>query len=277
MDKSSERLLQKLGLTEAESAVYIRLLREDLVTAGKLAKVTAYSRPKVYEILEKFVHLGLVESYPARPIRFRALNPELAISSYLKSKREELDRVEEELKYALKKHFSEKLPKEGGIFVARGLRKSTLKYCELVRSAQKQIYTFLGWVSKREIKDLIDAFSSLHDIDINVAYFKNAELKEQIGEEDLERLSEVTGNFYYVRHLLIKNPPAKFLTIDDHSLHITVGDYLDDGILKDVVSVHYYNIPVICNIVGKAFPQYFKLFTRLRILERDQNEHNRDL
>jgi sugar-specific transcriptional regulator TrmB len=260
-------MLQGLGLTEAEAAVYIQLLKEGVVTAGKLAKVSAYSRPKVYEILEKLVRLGLAESYPARPIRFRALNPELAIPSYLKAKREELDRAEEELKNALRKHFSEKLPKEGGIFVNRGLRKSALKYCELVRSAEKQIYTFLGWVSKREIDDLVDAFSSLNEINVNLAYFKNREFKEQIGEEDAERLSQAAGNFYFVRRLPIKNPPVKFLAVDDHSLHITVGDYLDDGVLKDVVSVHYYNIPVIRNIVSKAFPRYFKLFTKLRIFE----------
>ncbi len=127
MEKPPREMLQHLSLTEAEATVYIQLLKEGVVTAGKLAKLSAYSRPKIYEILEKLVFLGLAESYPARPIRFRALNPELAIPSYLKSKREELDRAEEELKSALKEHFSEKMPKEGGIFVNHGLRKSTLK------------------------------------------------------------------------------------------------------------------------------------------------------
>lgn len=265
MEEPSEEILQGLGLTEAEAAVYIQLLKEDILTAGKLAKVSAYSRSKVYEILEKLVHLGLAESYPVRPIRFRALNPELAIPSYLKTKREELDRAEEELKKALKKHYAEKLPKEGGIFVNRGLRKSTLKYCELVRSAEKQIYTFLGWVSKREIDDLVDAFSSLNGINANLAYFKNREFKEQILEEDVERLSQEVQNFYFAKRLPIKNPPVKFLVVDDHSLHITFGDYLDDGMLKDVVSVHYYNIPAIRNIASKALPRYFKIFTKLRI------------
>jgi sugar-specific transcriptional regulator TrmB len=265
MEEPSERILQGLGLTEAEAAVYIQLLKEGIVTAGKLAKVSAYSRPKVYEILEKLVFLGLAESYPARPIKFRALNPELAIPSYLKAKREELDRVEEELKSALKEHFSEKLPRESGIFVNHGLRKSTLKYCELVRSAEKQIYTFLGWVSAKEIDDLVEAFSSLNGINANLAYFKNMEFKEQISEEDVDRLSQAVQNFYFAQRLPIKNPPVKFLVVDDHSLHITFGDYLDDGTLKDVVSVHYYNLPVIRNIARKALPRYFKIFTKLRI------------
>lgn len=270
MKEPSEKILQRLGLTEAEAAVYIQLLREGVVTAGKLAKVSAYSRPKVYEILEKLVFLGLAESYPARPIKFRALNPELAIPSYLKTKREELDRAEEELKSALKKHFSEKLPKESGVFVNRGLRKSTLKYCELVRSAERQVYTFLGWVSKREIDDLVDAFSKINKVNVNLAYFRNMEFKEQIGEEDVERLSQAVQNFYFVRRLPIKNPPVKSLAVDDHSMHVTFGDYLDDGMLKDVVSVHFYNIPVICNLVSKVYPRYFKLFTKLRIFGRSK-------
>lgn len=262
----SKGVLQGLGLTEAEASVYIQLLKEGIVTAGKLAKVSAYSRPKVYEILEKLVSLGLAESYPGRPIKFRAMNPELAIPSYMKVKREELDRAEEQLKRALKEHFTKKLPRESGIFVNRGLRKSTLKYCELVKSAEKQVYTFLGWVSNREIDDLVDAFSSLRRINVNVAYFNNKEFKEQT--EDIEMLSQAVENLYYVRRLPIKNPPVKFLAVDDHSLHITFGDYLDDGILKDVVSVHYYNIPVISNLVKKALPRYFKIFANLKIFGR---------
>lgn len=267
-EEPSKELLQGLGLTEAEAAVYIQLLRGGIVTAGKLAKVSAYSRPKVYDILGKLVFLGLAESYPARPIKFRALNPELAISSYMKTKREELDRAEEELKKTLKEHFSEKLPKESGIFVNRGLRKSTLKYCELLKSAESQVYTFLGWVSRREIDGLVDAFSSLKGINVNVAYFNNKEFKEQISEEDLKRLSQSVENLYYVRRLPIKNPPVKFLAVDDHSLHITFGDYLEDGLLKDVVSVHYYNIPVISNLVRNALPRYFRIFTNLKIFGR---------
>lgn len=257
--------LQKLGLTEAEASVYIQLLGEGVTTAGRLARVSLYSRPKIYEILEKLVQMGLAETYPTRPIRFRALDPELAIPSYLRVKHEELHRAEEELKRSLGKYYTEKSSKDSGIFVNRGLRKSILKYCDLLRSANSQVFTFLGWVSRKEIDELIETFSGLENVDVNLAYFRNTEFKEQIREEDVDRLSKVVGNFYIVRHLPIANPPVKFLAVDDHSLHITFGDYLDDGTLKDVISVHYHNIPVIRNIASKAFPEYFKLFTELQI------------
>ncbi len=265
MNNSPGKTLQTLGLTEAEASVYLLLLGEGLTTAGRLAKASPYSRPKVYEILEKLVHMGLAETYPTRPIRFRALDPELAIPSYMRVKHQELRRAEEKLKRILREYYTEKSAKESGVFVNRGLRKSTLKYCDLLRSAEEQVFTFLGWVSRDEIDQLIEAFSSIEGVDVNVAYFRNTVFKEQIRERDVERLSKAVGNFYFVNRLPIDNPPVKFLGVDDHSLHITFGDYLDDGTMKDVVSVHYHNIPVISNIVSKAFPEYFRLFAKLRI------------
>ena len=45
--------LEGLGYTKAEAEVLLVLLRSGSSTGGKLAKITSYSRPKIYEILEK--------------------------------------------------------------------------------------------------------------------------------------------------------------------------------------------------------------------------------
>jgi sugar-specific transcriptional regulator TrmB len=257
------RTLEKLDLTEAESKVYIQLLKRGSSTAGALAKVSSYSRPKVYEILEKLVNLGLVESFPARPIRFKALDPEIAIPSYLNAKRKELDDVEGELKDSLKRFFNKPESKGSEIFINQGLRKCSLKYCELVKNAEKEIYSFLGWVAGEEIGDLIDAYAvaEKRGVPTKLAYFENETFKDQAQKKDEERLSGVVSTFYPVpsTRFPIKNPPVKFLVVDDHSVQVTLGDYLEDGKLKDVISVHYYNVPAFSNVAKRIVSSYFEL------------------
>jgi sugar-specific transcriptional regulator TrmB len=256
-------MLEKLDLTEAESKVYIHLLKRGSSTAGALARASSYSRPKVYEILEKLVNLGLVERFPARPIRFRALDPEMAIPSYLNTKIKELEDIESELKDSLKHFFNKPESKGSEIFINQGLRKCSLKYCELVKNAKKEIYSFLGWVSKGEIGDLINAhaIAKKRGVLTKLAYFENEMFKDQAQKKDEEKLSKVVSTFYPVpsTRFPIKNPPVKFLVVDDHSVQVILGDYLEDGKLRDVISVHYYNVPAFSNVAKRIVASYFDL------------------
>lgn len=265
MDETAIKNLGKLDLTEAESRVYVHLLKHGTSTAGKLAKISSYSRPKVYEILEKLVNLGLAESFPTRPKRFKALDPEIAIPSYLGMKRAELDEVENKLKDSLTEFFNKPESKESEIFINQGLRKCSLKYCELVKNAEKEIYSFLGWTSMEEIENLIDAYTiaKKNGVSTKVAYFENEMFKDQTSKEDEAKLSKTVSIFYPIPNtrLPIKNPPVKFLIVDDHSLHITLGDYLEDGTLKDVISVHYYNVPALSKVVKRLAASYFELLS----------------
>lgn len=263
LDGTAIKNLEKLDLTEAESHVYIHLLKQGTSTAGKLAKISSYSRPKVYEILEKLVNFGLAESFPTRPMRFKAMDPEMAIPSYLSMKRAELDEVEDKLRDSLKEFFREPKSKESEIFISQGLRKSSLKYCELVKNAKNEIYSFLGWTSQEEIENLIGAYAIAkeHGVSTKVAYFENKMFIDQSSKGDEKRLSEAVDVFHPVPsdRLPIGKTPIKFLIVDDHSVHITLGDYLEDGTLKDVISVHYYNVPAFSNVARKIAVSYFEL------------------
>jgi sugar-specific transcriptional regulator TrmB len=263
MDESAVKNLEKLDLTEAESKVYIYLLKHGTSTAGKLAKISAYSRPKVYEILEKLVNLGLVESFPVRPKKFKALDPEIAIPSYFGMKKAQLNEMENGLKNSLAEFFKMPESKESEIFISHGLRRCSLKYCELVKNAKEEIYSFLGWASKEEIENLIDAYTAAkeNNVSTKVAYFENEIFKDQASEEVEAELSRAVNVFYPVPgdRFPIRNPPLKFLIVDDHTVHITMGDYLEDGTLKDVISVHYYNVPAFSKMAKKIAVPYFEL------------------
>lgn len=254
--------LEKLGLTKAESRVYLLLMRHGTVTAGELAKVSRYSRPKVYEILDKLLTLGLVESFPGRPIKFRAFDPEVSMPTLFSSKRAELDGLEDDLTTALKDYFVEVPSKENEVFINQGLAKSITKYCELVKGARVEVHTVLGWVSRAEAKSLYYAFREARDSGaaVHMMWYDNGFYQEQVGGKWVDRFSGIADEF----HLLtpekapIKNPPTKMLLVDDHSALIVVGDYLDDGHLKDVISVHYHNVPALSQVMKKLALQVFE-------------------
>ncbi len=255
--------LEKLGFSEAEAKVYIELLKSGVTTAGKLAKISGYSRTKVYEILEKFLKLGLIESFPTRPIKFKALSPEIAIPIYLKSKKEELEKLEKELIPFLKELTNKKEPKEAQVFINRGLKKCLAKYCELILNAKKEIYSIIGWLSRDEIEEILKALEIAKEknIDTNIVYLDNKYLKEQAEHGHIEKLKNITRNFYFVPtdFIPIPSPPIKILTVDGKEICVIFGDYFEDGLLKDVVSVHYHEIPAASTIAKRLLPKYIEI------------------
>ncbi len=143
------------------------------------------------------------------------------------------------------------------------MRKSSLKYCQLVKSARNEIYSFLGWVSKNEIDNIIAAYRTAKEngVEVKLAYFENELFKEQADIKNEVPLSKTATHFYPVPSATfwIKNPPARILIVDDHSILITLGDYLEDGTMKGVISVHYYNVPAFSRVAKKIAASYFDI------------------
>jgi len=259
--------LEKLGFSEAEARVYLELLKNGVTTAGKLAKLSGYSRTKVYEILEKFLKLGLVESFPTRPIKFKALSPEITIPLYLKSKKEELEKIEKELIPFLKELTNKEKPREAQVFINRGLRKCLAKYCELIINAEREIYFIIGWLSKYEIEEILKALEIAKEknINTNVVYLDNKYFKEQTKHEQVQKLKRLIKNFYFIPNdaISVPFPPMKILTVDGREICVAFADYFEDGLLKDVISIHYHEIPAASAIAKRLVPLYMKtLFGR---------------
>ncbi|NOZ76679.1 MAG: TrmB family transcriptional regulator [Euryarchaeota archaeon] len=258
--ESIVRQLSKLDLTEAESRVYLLLMRHGTVTAGELARISAYSRPKVYEILDKLLTLGLVESFPGRPIRFRAFDPGVSIPALFAFKKNELETLENGLTGALRSYYEEVPSRENEVFINQGLTKSYTKYCELVRGARKEVFTVLGWVSRKGAGRILEAHKAAREAGarVEVIWFDNRSYRGQVDGSWVEEFSRLADRFHTVQseRTLLKNPPTNMLLVDGHSALIMVGDYLDDGRLKDVISVHYHNVPAISKVMKKLFVQF---------------------
>src|SRR3989344_7302496 len=89
--------LQKLGLLESESKVYLALLSLGSTSSGKIAKETELNRVSVYKALENLSKKGLV-NYVIKANRkyFEAVNPRV-LEDLIEEKKKQLDEIKKQV------------------------------------------------------------------------------------------------------------------------------------------------------------------------------------
>ena len=91
MPTDLKAVLEDAGLSDKETAVYLKLLEAGISSAGELSKATGLDRTLVYDVLEKLVGRGLVaHSLEAGKKVFQAFGPEKLVHS-LKEKEQALE------------------------------------------------------------------------------------------------------------------------------------------------------------------------------------------
>ena len=171
------RILEKVGLTEAESRVYLGLLKLGASTVGKIIKESGTSNSKIYDILERLNKKGLVGKVILNNKRsFEAKDPS-RIRELVQTKREEIDEVEkiipklEELKeYSEPTQEAEILQGINGIktfneILLRELEKGDIFY---IMGAPKESSEILGayfqeWHQRRANKGIHCKIIYTHD------------------------------------------------------------------------------------------------------------------
>lgn len=95
------QLLEEIGLTKGEIAVYFSLLELGSSTVGPIINKAKVSSSKVYDILERLIDKGLV-SYVIKENKkyFEAAEPK-RILDYIKEKKERLNKQEQEIEKIL--------------------------------------------------------------------------------------------------------------------------------------------------------------------------------
>ncbi len=89
-------LFHKLGLTEAETKVYLALVKIGSTTIGPIVDESKVSRSKIYHILDKLNKKGLVTSIiKGKTYYYNATNPQ-KILDYINYKKNELSQLEED-------------------------------------------------------------------------------------------------------------------------------------------------------------------------------------
>ncbi|MFH0986621.1 MAG: helix-turn-helix domain-containing protein [Candidatus Micrarchaeota archaeon] len=92
MDKDALDLLQRAGLNQYESRLYLALLGNGATSAGELAELASIPRPRAYDVLTKLERTGFVSTQPGRPVKFKPNEITEAFGNLKKSKSEILER-----------------------------------------------------------------------------------------------------------------------------------------------------------------------------------------
>ncbi len=104
-----KELLQKLGLTDSESKVYLALLKiGEFSTKGPVFKAANIAPSKIYHVLDKLIAKGLVSTIVKDGVKHFAAAPPVRLKDYLDSKKRELE-IEE-------KTATELMPKLEGLY-----------------------------------------------------------------------------------------------------------------------------------------------------------------
>nr|MDO8079439.1 helix-turn-helix domain-containing protein [Candidatus Freyarchaeota archaeon] len=141
--------LEEFGYTKAESEVLLVLLREGSSTGGKLAKITGYSRPKVYEILEKLTQDGWLQvQLYGRPKVYSALDPAKALENRILREQERLsakaEKLERFLKSIYEEHKESSVEEEAQITILKSVDAYVDKLSKMLRDAEQDILMICG-------------------------------------------------------------------------------------------------------------------------------------
>src|SRR3954462_4169857 len=92
-DEEGERMMEPLGLSPTEEAVYRALLGGPDSSASQIADRTGLPAPRVRDGLSHLVALRLAQRSGSRPARFRPAQPDIAITALLNERQAALDRA----------------------------------------------------------------------------------------------------------------------------------------------------------------------------------------
>ncbi len=163
--KSAVESLRDLGLTEYEAKVYTALVKIRSGTASDIHLVSGIPRSAVYGALNRLEEWGIVEVQSSKPMRYRAVPPEIALEK-LK------DRFVAESENALvtleEIYQTQKMEaQEEAIWAINGVKNVSDKIIEMIRGAQNDIIFAASYPSFHEIAKTYPIFENVKGEIIN--------------------------------------------------------------------------------------------------------------
>ena len=124
-DNFSEELteyLKKLGIDQEVSMIYLTLLRTGTSTAGNLSKAFPLDRTKIYRDLKTLQSLNLVEVVGGTPLRFQAVDFEVAVENIIRSREDHITQIKSQKDNIMAKYSEQLRPREENSDVSLHMR-----------------------------------------------------------------------------------------------------------------------------------------------------------
>lgn len=213
--------LKKLGLSPYESKCYLALVKYGNLLGKDIAKKSGVPPTSVYRNLETLQKRGLVQMVQKEPLIYQAVDPEIAIKTYVKSQKENLDTLQEntinELVSIKKTGIIEKI--EEVLEVYSGREQSYNLGKKLIQQSKKE-FLILGRGTKKSILDILHTLKSASKRNVNckliiTTYDKNGELIEELKKSKIKvKYLPLTGFSLLIKdreesQIVIKNEKLK--------------------------------------------------------------------
>lgn len=232
-------LLRKIGLTEGEIRVYSSLVSLGISPTGKIMKKSGISSSKIYLILDKLIHKGLVSYIIQNNIKhFQITNPK-TILEYIEKEKHELDETKSQINTLIPKIKSEMKKDDEEIAQiykgARGIRVAYLNILDELKKGEE--YCFFA-ISPEEAhnEQVTDFFSNFHrkrvERGIHVRVISDSKI------EKLYKQKHILGKYFEIRHHDLTLPvgvaigKTRILSIFFSSNEPTAHEIISKGIAK---------------------------------------------
>lgn len=141
MDKE---ILTQVGLSKAESIIYLTVLKRGIATVKDVAKDSGFHRTNIYDVLEQLKEKGLITMHKVgKVLQYKAADPE-NLYNFLKEKQITLDKLMPDLK-KLQEVFKEEVE----VLVFKGKEGMKSAFRDILR-VKKTMYGFGMWGQLRE-------------------------------------------------------------------------------------------------------------------------------
>jgi sugar-specific transcriptional regulator TrmB len=129
--------LTALGLSTHEARVYAALVLFDRAEARELVEYLGISKPSVYEVLERLEEMGLAVRMNAKPVRYGAVSPEIALKILIDAHEDAARRALQDLQ-ALEKE-KVRTGATDALWAIYGDRNLAYKARDMIKHAEKKV------------------------------------------------------------------------------------------------------------------------------------------
>jgi len=153
------KILEKIGLTEGESRVYLALLRLGTSTIGKIIKEASVSNSKVYDILDRLSKKGLVGTVIINNRKnFEAKDPS-RLKEFVESKEREIKEEKRDIEDLMPKlqqirKYAEPIQEAEILQGTKGIK----TYTEMILNKLQEGDTFYILGAPKEANELLGAY-----------------------------------------------------------------------------------------------------------------------
>nr|QNO45024.1 hypothetical protein DLDHEMGK_00008 [Methanosarcinales archaeon ANME-2c ERB4] len=163
--KTAVESLRDIGLTEYEAKVYTALVKIRSGTASDIHLVSGIPRSAVYGALNRIEERGIVEVQSSKPMRYRAVPPEIALE---KLKNNFIAESEDALASLKEIYQTQRIEaREEAIWTISGVKNVSDKIIEMIRGTQNDIIFAASYPSFHEIAKTYPIFENVKGEIIN--------------------------------------------------------------------------------------------------------------